>query len=328
SRTFGWTPGIGFYGEYQVTFVARDDKGGLDSETITITVLNSNNPPVINSFIPTESVVQFNFGQIINFAVNVSDQDGDDIDYLWLLFTDLNSNGTLVSTSSDYEFITSPFSPGTYIVRVEVTDKRDIVAMEWRIDLVTSIDLASFDARFGGFDGVEISWTTSREIDNLGFDILRSRFEDGTYTKITNELVPADSEGKYLFTDQDIQVGIRYYYKLEDVNLNGVRTEHGPISVEVTAPESFELSQNYPNPFNPETKIRYQLPNSGKVMVIIFDILGREVKSLVNEKLEAGFHEITWNGRNNSGRRVSSGVYYYQIRSGEFKETKKMILMK
>ncbi|TDI98751.1 MAG: T9SS type A sorting domain-containing protein, partial [Caldithrix sp.] len=64
------------------------------------------------------------------------------------------------------------------------------------------------------------------------------------------------------------------------------------------------------------------------VMVIIFDILGREVKSLVNEKLEAGFHEITWNGRNNSGRRVSSGVYYYQIRSGEFKETKKMILMK
>ena len=328
SRTFGWTPGIGFYGEYQVTFVARDDKGGLDSETITITVLNSNNPPVINSFIPTESVVQFNFGQIINFAVNVSDQDGDDIDYLWLLFTDLNSNGTLVSTSSDYEFITSPFSPGTYIVRVEVTDKRDTVAMEWRIDLVTSIDLASFDARFGGFDGVEISWTTSREIDNLGFDILRSRFEDGTYTKITKELVPADSEGKYLFTDQDIQVGIRYYYKLEDVNLNGVRTEHGPISVEVTAPESFELSQNYPNPFNPETKIRYQLPNSAKVMVIIFDILGREVKSLVNEKLEAGFHEITWNGRNNSGRRVSSGVYYYQIRSGEFKETKKMILMK
>ena len=63
-------------------------------------------------------------------------------------------------------------------------------------------------------------------------------------------------------------------------------------------------------------------------MVKIFDILGREVKSLVNEKLEAGFHEITWNGRNNSGKKVSSGVYYYQIRSGEFKETKKMILMK
>ncbi|MCH7755866.1 T9SS type A sorting domain-containing protein [candidate division KSB1 bacterium] len=88
------------------------------------------------------------------------------------------------------------------------------------------------------------------------------------------------------------------------------------------------LLQNIPNPFNPETKIRYQLPNSGEVVLKIFDILGREVKSLVNEKLEAGFHEVTWNGRNNSGRKVSSGVYYYQIRASEFKETKKMILMK
>ena len=180
----------------------------------------------------------------------------------------------------------------------------------------------------GGFEGVEVSWITSRETDNLGFDILRSRSEDGTYTKITEELVPVDSEGQYDFIDKNVQVGVRYYYKLEDVNLNGIRTEHGPIAVEITAPETFELSQNYPNPFNPETKIRYQLPNSGKVVVKIFDILGREVKSLVDEKLEAGFHEVTWNGRNNSGTRVSSGVYYYQIRSGEFKHTKKMILMK
>ncbi len=328
SRMFSWSPGIGAYGEYQATFIARDNKGGLDSETIAITVLNSNNPPVVDSFVPAQLEVQFNFGQIINFSVNVSDPDGDDIEYLWQLFTDLNSNGTLVSTSSGYEFITSPYSAGTYIVRVEATDNRDTVVMEWEVNLVTSVELASFEAQFGGFEGVELSWTTSRETDNLGFDILRSRSEEGTYIKITEELVPANSDGQYQFTDKNVQVGVRYYYKLEDVNLNGVRTGHGPIAVEITAPETFELSQNYPNPFNPETKIRYQLPNSGKVVVKIYDILGREVKSLVNEKLEAGFHEVTWNGRNNSGRRVSSGVYYYQIRSGEFKQTKKMILMK
>lgn len=328
SRTFSWTPAVGVIGDFQVTFIARDNKGGLDSETITISVLSTNNPPVIDSFTPAQLDVQFNLGQTINFSVNVSDPDGDDIEYLWLLFTDLNSSGDPFSTSFNYEFITSTYSSGTYIVRVEVTDKRDTVVVEWRIDLVTSVELASFEAQFGGFDGVQISWTTSREIDNLGFDILRSRSEDGTYTKITDEFVPADSDGQYQFIDKNIQVGVRYYYKLEDVNLNGVRTEHGPISVEITAPESFELSQNYPNPFNPETKIRYQLPNSGEVVLKIFDILGREVKSLVNEKLEAGFHEVTWNGRNNSGRKVSSGVYYYQIRASEFKETKKMILMK
>ena len=328
SRTFSWTPAVGVIGDFQVTFIARDNKGGLDSETITISVLSTNNPPVIDSFTPAQLDVQFNLGQTINFSVNVSDPDGDDIEYLWLLFNDLNSSGEPFSTSFNYEFITSAYSSGTYIVRVEVTDKRDTVVVEWRIDLVTSVELASFEAQFGGFDGVQISWTTSREIDNLGFDILRSRSEDGTYTKITDEFVPADSDGQYQFIDKNIQVGVRYYYKLEDVNLNGVRTEHGPISVEITPPESFELSQNYPNPFNPETKIRYQLPNSGEVVLKIFDILGREVKSLVNEKLEAGFHEVTWNGRNNSGRKVSSGVYYYQIRASEFKETKKMILMK
>jgi len=107
-----------------------------------------------------------------------------------LLFTDLNSNGTLVSTSSDYEFITSPYSAATYIVRVEVTDNRD-----------------SFEAQFGGFDGVQVSWTTSRGIDNLGFDILRSRSEDGTYTKITDELVPADSDGQYQFIERIFSLG-------------------------------------------------------------------------------------------------------------------------
>jgi len=83
SRTFAWTPAVGVTGDFQVTFIARDNKGGLDSETITIAVLSTNNPPVITSFTPAQLDVQFNFGGIINFSVNVSDQDGDEIDYLW-----------------------------------------------------------------------------------------------------------------------------------------------------------------------------------------------------------------------------------------------------
>lgn len=326
--TFNWTPAIGSHGDFEVTFVVRDNRSGLDSETITISVQNSNNPPVVNSFTPSELNPQFEYGDIIKFSVNVVDPDGDEINFLWQLFTDINSNGILVSTSSDFEFITSNFDLGTYIIRVDITDGRDTEVIEWRIDLVTSVELASFTAQFAGFDGVEIAWVTSRETDNLGFDVLRSRSENGTYTKINDELIPPNPNSEYRYVDKDVLVGIRFYYILEDVNVNGVRTQHGPISVDITSPETFQLSQNYPNPFNPETKIRYQLPNSGKVAIKVFNVLGRQVRVLVNEKKDAGFHEVIWNARDDSGLKVSTGIYYYLIIAGEFKETKKMVLLK
>jgi len=128
--------------------------------------------------------------------------------------------------------------------------------------------------------------------------------------------------------DNSVKAGGTYYYKLVDVNINGVRTEHGPISIKITAPEKFELSQNYPNPFNPETKIRYQLPSASSVEIRIFDVLGRDVKTLVSQDVEAGYHIANWDARNNDGVQVSSGVYYYYIRAGEYKITKKMLLMK
>ena len=70
------------------------------------------------------------------------------------------------------------------------------------------------------------------------------------------------------------------------------------------------------------------MPNSGKVTIKVFNVLGRQVRVLVNEKKDAGFHEVIWNARNDSGRKVSTGIYYYLIIAGEFKETKKMVLLK
>ena len=93
-------------------------------------------------------------------------------------------------------------------------------------------------------------------------------------------------------------------------------------------PTSFSLEQNYPNPFNPSTIISYNIPKAGNVQIKIFDALGREVRSLINEDKPAGKYNIAWDGRDNYGSRVSSGVYFYTIRSGNFVETKKMVLMK
>jgi len=146
--------------------------------------------------------------------------------------------------------------------------------------------------------------------------------------QINEELIASDESRKYQFTDHDVEVDRRYFYILEDVDVNGVRTEHGPIEISATAPRTFELSQNYPNPFNPETKIRYQLPQETRVKIVVFDILGREVKTLVDEDKKAGFHEITWDARNRNGVRVASGIYYYAISADNFKMTKKMLLLK
>ncbi len=92
--------------------------------------------------------------------------------------------------------------------------------------------------------------------------------------------------------------------------------------------DGFSLLQNYPNPFNPSTTIKYRLPSSEPVRVTVFDVLGRQVKVLVDARQPKGWHQVNWDGQNNENTRVSSGIYFYQIHYGNFNETKKMIILK
>ncbi len=93
-------------------------------------------------------------------------------------------------------------------------------------------------------------------------------------------------------------------------------------------PVKYQLSQNYPNPFNPETVISYSLPNPGVVKVEIYDILGKKVKTLVNEFKNAGKYDVRWNGRNEYGSGVPSGIYFYRLQTGDFVQTMKMTLLR
>jgi hypothetical protein len=102
-----------------------------------------------------------------------------------------------------------------------------------------------------------------------------------------------------------------------------------PTSVENEfLPVTHNLFQNYPNPFNPSTIISYSIPNVSFVSLKIYDILGREVKTLINSEQNIGIHNIQWNGDNNYGNKVSSGIYLYKIEAGDFIMTKKMLLLK
>ena len=104
----------------------------------------------------------------------------------------------------------------------------------------------------------------------------------------------------------------------EDLNLNNNRV----------MPDQYILHQSYPNPFNPITTLRYQLPENTFVNIIIYDMLGKEVKTLINQTQDAGYKSVIWNATNNYGKPVSAGIYLYQIQAGEYMQTKKMVLLK
>jgi hypothetical protein len=93
-------------------------------------------------------------------------------------------------------------------------------------------------------------------------------------------------------------------------------------------PTVFALLQNYPNPFNPVTTLRYDLPEQSTVNIIIYDMLGRQVRTLLNQTQDAGFKSVIWDATNDYGKPVSVGVYLYKIQAGEFVQTRKMVLMK
>ncbi|RMF66327.1 MAG: T9SS C-terminal target domain-containing protein [Calditrichaeota bacterium] len=112
---------------------------------------------------------------------------------------------------------------------------------------------------------------------------------------------------------------------LEEDNVTSVGSQNGTSGV----PESFALFQNYPNPFNPETTIKYQLPEAAHLTVKIYNILGQEIRTLVDKQQPAGVYSVTWDGKDSLGRQVASGIYIYQVKAGEkFRSSRRMLMLK
>jgi hypothetical protein len=132
----------------------------------------------------------------------------------------------------------------------------------------------------------------------------------------------------YNYVSHDMSLGIhntKYAVGLLRASLGLVTgVEIDPIPI----PKTFELSQNYPNPFNPTTEIRFALPKASNVKMVVYDIMGRLISTLVDQNMSVGAHRIMWNGQDQSGKTVSSGVYFYHIQADGFSATKKMVLMK
>ncbi len=207
---------------------------------------------------------------------------------------------------------------------------------------VSSVDISSLSAN--GHDGyVEVNWTTASELDNAGFNLYRSLSKDGEKSQLNEALIPAQGDelqgASYSFTDNDVTPGITYYYWLEDVDIHGKSTMHGPVTATPTVvegkeekpiPTGYGLAQNYPNPFNATTGISYQLAggNPHRTTLKIYNIQGQEVATLVDEVQAPGYYSVAWDGRDDLGKEVSSGIYFYRLQAGSYAEIKKMVLLK
>ena len=185
------------------------------------------------------------------------------------------------------------------------------------------VELASFTATTNR-NNVSLAWSTSREINNQGFDVERSVVGSNTWTKagtVTGNGTTTETK-TYSFNDR-VGTG-NYSYRLKQIDFNGNFEYHNLNSeVNVGVPSDFAMSQNYPNPFNPSTKIDYDIPVDGNVGIILYDMSGREVAKLVNEFKSAGYYTVNFNASN-----LSSGMYFYRLNAANFTATKKMVLVK
>ncbi|HCY74642.1 MAG TPA: hypothetical protein DHV28_01860 [Ignavibacteriales bacterium] len=226
------------------------------------------------------------------------------------------------------------------------------------VPAIVPVELTSFTSSINE-NNVRLSWQTATETNNAGFEIQREQVfspqssvgnERWKVISFINGNGTTTEPQSYSFVDKNLEAG-KYQYRLKQIDFDGTFEYSDIIEAEINPPAKFSLEQNYPNPFNPSTKIHFTIPTSplnpspyqGEgnrerfVTLKVFDVLGKEVATLVNEEKPAGKYEIEFNSVETlHATSLPSGVYFYQLRAGDpstgsgqvFIETKKMILLR
>ncbi len=216
-------------------------------------------------------------------------------------------------------------------------------------DISLAVNLLNFNA-IGKHKSVHLNWSTVSEINNAGFELARSEKKSGDYVIIASYLsfpslkgqVNSNHRHDYHFTDYLVTNGITYWYKLINVDLNGKKTVYGPVSAipmlqiqrlssNENLPSKFTIYPNYPNPFNPRTTIRFDIPagidNPVPVNLSVYNASGQQIRVLYNNPTPSGSYTIEWDGRNHSGTRMPSGIYFAVLKTPDYQKCIKMILM-
>ena len=250
------------------------------------------------------------------------------------------SNGELVHRNTvnvpvTFEFdLAAPTTPGN--LTIYATGKGTDTGWNWapnfdvKINDVLPVELSSFNALVKG-NRIELVWRTQTESNNYGFEIERKSASgevgnDWLNIGFVQGHGSTSSPNDYVFVDKTVTGGA-FHYRLKQIDTGGTFAYSNEIAVSL-APEVFSLQQNFPNPFNPITRIEYVLPQDAKVVLRVYDIVGNEVKTLVNAFQSPGVRTLVWDGTDNLNQPVSSGVYISHLQADGFSQTRKMTLLK
>ena len=337
----------------ETLFITATDLAGISAmDTILVTVNSVNDVPVIVGSPEGLSTVEDSTIALSVDSLDIVDVD-DNIFTLAILAGDNytieglvvspepNYHGTLIVpvTVSDGDSVSAPFNLNIVVVPVNDTPLPfNLLTPESGTEIVvTLLDIMNNTS-------LEVSWSSSFDADEEGELIYSLKLGAmGEDTVLVN--TPDTSH----FIPYELLVAILDSFGVNQVDLvwtvfvsDGIDTVNADnqFSIHVNAvdvlgidesliPEVYALHQNYPNPFNPTTKIKYDLPENTRVTLLIYDIMGRQVRTLFsNLYQEAGYRSIVWNGLDNFGKPLPSGMYFYQIKATNFIKTKKMILLK
>ena len=239
------------------------------------------------------------------------------------------TSGTITLTITN--LVTTPVGTTTGITLLfsNLSNATTTISGTYTVSAALPVELTSFTATETSALST-LHWQTATEVNNYGFDIEKAVFSkrssDISWKKVgfVEGVGNSNSPKEYSFTDKNISSG-KYSYRLKQIDRDGKFIYSSEVEVTVAVPKLFALAQNYPNPFNPTTTISYQLPANSFTTLKVYDALGKEVATLVNEMKEAGSYDVQLSTNN---YQLSSGVYFYKMTTGKFSAVKKLILLK
>lgn len=188
---------------------------------------------------------------------------------------------------------------------------------------IVPVELVSFSA-YAGSAEVNLTWITATELNNNGFSIERktaaSEWQSIGFVKGNGTTTQMSY---YSFSDKNISSNTAYLYRLKQIDFDGTHSYSKEVQVSTGLISTFDLKQNYPNPFNPSTQISFSIEKDGFVKLAVYNLLGQEVRTLINRNMEAGLHSISFDASD-----LQSGIYVYKLDAGSSSLTRKMMLVK
>jgi len=345
--TLTLTPAVNWNGTADITVFVSD--GFLsDTTSFVLTVTPVNDAPGIT--LPDTTI---NEGGVIEIILLADDIDGDELTYS----SSSDTNAVIINVNEDTLLVSLIENwNGSSVITVVVTDENATSDTAEFILTVNPVNDSpeefsviyptvsdTFSTHADNDSLIQFIWGKSNDVDSeVNYTLtIELEFFGNVYTDFYDDIsdttisISSNSLDPLLnVTAQDEAVFTFYVqasdeeYTVSDTGEFILSREALGIDDEVGIPDVFALHQNYPNPFNPITTLRYDLPEQATVNIIIYDMLGREIKTLVNTTQNAGFKSVIWNATNDYGKPVSAGVYLYKIQAGEFVQTKKMVLLK